>query len=132
MTRFNPHRNIEPLLAAAAEWRDQCLIEDGSVFSHGRSVWTFENIARLRSAFNDAPDTRSDGFLTKLQRQLHDEGPGVIQLVAELFWVLMLFPSTTGAAKKAENVDQILSWLPESDRIDRRLLGTQFLGGVVD
>lgn len=130
MTRFNPHREIEPLLAAAAEWRDQCLIEDQSIFSPGHQIWTADNIARLRSAFNDAPDAGSDGFLVKLQRQLEDEGPAVIQLAAEMLWVLMLFPSTTRAAKKAENVDQILSWLPEGNQIDRRLLGTEYLGGV--
>jgi hypothetical protein len=130
VTRFNPHREIGPVLTAAAEWKDLCLTGDGSVFSPGRRVWTPENIARLQSAFSDAPDPGGDSFLLKLERQLQNEDPAVIQLAAELLWVLLLFPSSTGAARKMENVDQILSWLPAGTQIDRSWLAPEFLGGI--
>ncbi len=59
----------EPILEAAAVWRDRCLVADGSVFSDGR-VWTREHLAELVEFFIERPEAGEGSFLQKLQGQL--------------------------------------------------------------
>ena len=130
MARFNPHHQIEPVLEAAAQWRDRCLIANGSLLYPDRAVWTPSNIASLNDAFIDHPDTGEDTFLIKLRGQVAHLAPDIVRLTAEMIWVLQLFPSNTGAAKKRDNIENILSWLSDPAVPDRQLLADEVLGGV--
>ena len=55
MARLIKARSLEPVINAAREWLENCLIADNSVFSSG-PLWTHENVAEVRSAFVDHPD----------------------------------------------------------------------------
>ncbi|MFA4951365.1 MrcB family domain-containing protein [Brevundimonas sp.] len=130
MARYNPHRNIEPVLAAAAQWRDQCLLSDDSILTDEQSVWTQTNIQELKSAFIGNPDEGGDSFVMKLRGQLSSAGPGVIQLASEMLWVMLLFPSNIGADKKRETIEAIASWAPGGRQLKPNLLGDDVLAGI--
>ncbi|HEX5727418.1 MAG TPA: hypothetical protein VFX98_18240, partial [Longimicrobiaceae bacterium] len=82
----------KPIYKAAQEWKARCLTRDASVFYPGAALWTLEHLSALRTAFTEHPELGSDEFLVKFQRQLHGQPPEVIQLAAEMLWVLFLFP----------------------------------------
>ena len=71
MSRYNPdHQHASRTLAAAAQWRDRCLIEDGSIFTDA-SIWTDKVLDELDERFNRHPDnTKGRPFQEKLKRQL--------------------------------------------------------------
>jgi 5-methylcytosine-specific restriction enzyme B len=58
----------------------------------------------------NAPDSGGDDFTTKLERQLADTGTSAQQLMAEMMWALLLFPSNIGAEVKRGHVQRIWSW----------------------
>ncbi len=120
MSRYHPDRNTAPIFAAAREWCEQCLLADGSVLFPGQSIWTAANIDQIREAFNSNPDEGPDSFLIKLHRQFSGRADAVFQLVAELIWVILLFPSNTTAQKKRETVLEILSWSSAPSAPDMR------------
>ncbi|MBB4636437.1 AAA family ATPase [Longimicrobium terrae] len=87
------HRSPQ-VLEAAAEWRDRCLMQDGSILS-GRSLWTLDNLAYLEQYFTRNLDTGTGRFLEKLQEQLAPAPPEAKQLAAEMLWLLYLSVSET-------------------------------------
>ena len=70
LSRYNPHhQDLDRTLAAAAAWRDRCLVEDQSVFSD-ESLWTAARFEELDKRFNQQLEIGKDTFLVKLGRQL--------------------------------------------------------------
>jgi len=130
LARYNPHRNIEPVLAAASDWRDRCILTDGSILSPGQSVWTLSNIQQLKSAFIDNPDEGGDSFVKKLQGQLAGTPPGVALLASEMLWLMLLFPSRISPDKKRETVTEIASWATGTPILDTAFLTDEVLVGV--
>lgn len=130
MSRYNPHHDAEPIYAAVEQWRDRCLLADGAILFPGSSLWTSATLAQVRSAFSDGREEGQDSFLVKLQRQLSGESDAARELAAELLWVLLLFPSNTGAGKKRENVEEVLSWRTTQTPPDRQWLSDEVLGGL--
>jgi hypothetical protein len=65
------------------------------------------------------PDFGGDNFWEKLRRQTQDANPNVIQLAAELMWLIFLFPlgkrvgdvgPSPKASSKLNKVKEVLSW----------------------
>ena len=99
MSRYNPyHQNSGRTLAAAANWRDRCLVEDRSILSDA-SLWTAAGFDELDERFNRQLDTSKDKFQVKLGRQLAEASPQAQQLSAEMLWVMNLFPSNIGPVR---------------------------------
>jgi 5-methylcytosine-specific restriction protein B len=113
MARQIAERDLAPLLDAARNWIDTCLVADGSLFALERSLWTAANADVLQRDFVDRPDSGGDDFMTKLQRQMADAGSSAQQFAAELLWALLLFPSNIGAKVKREHVERVWSWSGE-------------------
>ena len=111
MARYNPKWDVAPLLAAAAVWKDKCLIEDGSLFlGNGSRIWTQESALILRRDFVERPDLGEGDFLEKLKAQLANSGETAQRLAAEMLWALLLFQSNITPPKKREIVTTIWSW----------------------
>ena len=72
MARFNPSRDIEPVLRAAERWKDRCLAEDGSVLADNHSLWSTALIDELDRYFVQNPDESDASFFDKLKNQLRD------------------------------------------------------------
>ncbi|MCA3080279.1 MAG: AAA family ATPase [Rhodocyclaceae bacterium] len=85
-------------------------------------------------AFKGSPDTGSDTFLVKLERQLSGLDDRAKQLAADMLYIMLLFPANIGAPKKLENINTILSWregpiTPDPDLVDKaRLCGVGSAG----
>lgn len=102
---------------AAHEWRQQCLLADGSILS-AAPIWTAEHAAELTRHFVEKPDESDRSFEDKLKDQLSQVSPGGVQLAAEMLWVMMLFPSNISRDRKIELVGTVWKWSggPFADR----------------
>jgi 5-methylcytosine-specific restriction protein B len=103
------------VIAAAQHWRDVCLLRGDSAFT-AKTLWSAEHIADLKGRIVDRPDVGKDSFEAKLVRQLEGASTSVIQLAAEIVWVLRLFPCTgdIGVARKRQLINSIWSLSKES------------------
>ena len=121
MARFTPQSNTHDILALAADWRDRCLIGDGSMLGE-TAVWTLENARGFVTYFVDAADPGGIDFMAKFRVQLEGAPAGVKWLAAEMVWFVYLFPhKQPGPGLRRERVREIWSWagsaLPASDMI---------------
>lgn len=99
---------ITAILAAADRWKQECLVEQHSLFEPERQVWRPEVFAELEQRFIGAPDDGKDSFITKLGRQLAQASDDAKLLAIDLSWVLYLFPrKIIGPAKKISNLQEI-------------------------
>lgn len=129
MSRFNPTRDTGSIYDAAAAWRDRCLLADGSVLSD-KALWTVALLDELDERFVKNLDAGEGDFLSKLEVQLSSGSPQCRQLMAESLWLLLLFPSNVGAARKRENVREVWSW--SGDELDEHhpFLDDKVLAGI--
>lgn len=129
MARYNPHfRHTDQTLAAADAWRTQCFVEDGSVFTD-RSLWTLAITEEVKARFVDNPDASTDAFLTKLNRQFAGAALEACQLMAEMLWLLNLFPCNIGSNAKRDIVLEVWSWSGDQLPADHPLLTHEVLEG---
>src|SRR4029079_2943534 len=98
----------KPIIEAYQQWIRDCLIGDGSIFSSG-GLWTPDYIAEAKTAFVGHPDDGEDDFMTKLVRQMKDASCSAQQLMAEMLWALLIFPSNMRADTKRDQVRKIWS-----------------------
>ena len=113
MSKFSPSHHVKPIYDAAGQWRERSLVAEHSIFSEGKKLWTNALLNELDQRFVQNLDAGQGDFLSKLRVQLSEGSPTCRQLMAESLWLLLLFPSNVGAAKKRENVLEIWSWSGE-------------------
>jgi hypothetical protein len=130
VSRYNPNHHVEPVYSAVRQWRKKCLIADHSVFSEGKNLWTSPLLDELDQRFVKNLDAGEGDFLSKLKVQLSEGSPDCLQLMAEIVWLLLLFPSKVGAAKKRENVLEIWSWSGKDLNATHPLLEDAVLEGI--
>ncbi|MGM0984879.1 MAG: McrB family protein [Pseudomonadota bacterium] len=129
MSRYHHNRDITALLQAAAHWRDTCLIEDGSLFG-SESLWTREFLAELNRAFIQNPLEGNGSYLDKLKQQLADVSPQAARLMAELHWVLLLFPHNINPSTKRGLIQELWALGEQPLESDHRLLSDEVLAGA--
>ena len=129
MSRYNPHRDPEPIYKAAEIWRDRCLVGDRSVFREDRSLWTRERIEELKSGIVIL-DESDKSFLEKLKLQLSDLSSEVHQLMSEVLWLLWLFRSNMRQSTKRGQIQDVWSWSGEELSDDQPLLSDEALIGI--
>lgn len=130
MARHIADRDLSPLLSAAAAWIQHCLVEDGSLFVPQRALWTAEQAQRLQIGVVGRPELRAVDFFSGLQRQLADVGAPAQQLMAEMLWALLLFPSNIGVEAKRTLVRRVWALSGEQLDGDHSLLQGEVLRGV--
>jgi hypothetical protein len=99
----------ESILEIAARWRDQCLLNNGSMLS-SEHLWTAANADELEHAFIDKPDIGDRKFDEKLKDQLASASPTATRLAAEMLWALLLFPNNLRRETKIELVQRVWGW----------------------
>ncbi len=112
-------------------WRDRCLKNDLSLFGNDK-LWTSDGLAEVDQCFNGRPDASADGFYVKLKRQFSDASPSCCKLLAEILWILYLFPINMGPAAKREPIRDVWSWSHEvldGDQV-QHLLSDEVLRGL--
>ena len=130
MSKYNPHHQVEPIYNAANSWRERSLIGDRSVLFEDKNLWTVSLLKELEKRFVKSPGAGEGDFLSKLKVQLSGGSPGCQLLMAECLWLLLLFPSNVGAAKKRDNVLEIWSWAGEVPNETHALLADDVLEGI--
>ena len=131
MSKFVPIGNAEATLKAAAHWRDNCLLKDGSVFTD-KNLWTLDAFENDGEKYREAALTvmRKDIFMDWLQFVFKGMLPSTKQLLAEMIWLLELAMSSTGANTKRERVKTIWGWsgeaFPGGEYLDDKYLGGIF------
>lgn len=118
MARPSTVDNLPEILAAAEEWKKQCLLSDESILST-KALWTAKNFDLLDQYFIQNPLEGKNSYIVKLHTQLEKAPNEVKRLAAEVLWVLMLFPSNIGGHKKRENIQEIWSWSGETLDVDQ-------------
>jgi 5-methylcytosine-specific restriction protein B len=106
MSRAIPERDLEPVIDAAQKWIESCLVSDRSIFST-EPLWTSESLLEVETAFVGHPDLGDDDFMTKLQGQLERCSTRGCKLMAEVLWILLLFPSSLKPDTKRRHVIQV-------------------------
>lgn len=121
----------EPILEAAALWRDRCLVNDGSVLSE-ENLWTRANLQALDKYFVQNLDVGEGDFFSKLEAQLHDASPEVKRLAAEMLWVmyLVVWQRAMGAETKRYQVRMVWGWSGQELPEGHPLLGDILAQGV--
>lgn len=130
MSRYNPdHPGAPDVFAAAQIWRERCFVRDGSALSE-EPLWTQLHLAELTSNFVDRPDLGEGAFLKKLEIQLAEVSSGAKRLMAELLWLLNLFPSGTYPPAKRDQILAVWAWSGSTLDPAIPLLSDPTLGGL--
>lgn len=112
MARWTGEAEIVDVLAAAAAWRERCIVNDGSVLTDA-ALWTLTNVDDLHRRFTEHPIEGSDQtFFEKLKVQLDTAAPAVKQLAAEVVWLLLLFPHADKMqpTTKRSRITEVWGW----------------------
>lgn len=110
-TSENPSDQI---YAAAAAFRDRCLLQDGSLLFPGESIWSLANLEQIKRVFVDNLDTSDRSFTEKFHDQIGSQDRRVVVLGAELLSIYFLFPSNVTGRRKQELVGEVLGWTQET------------------
>jgi 5-methylcytosine-specific restriction enzyme B len=114
-------RDHERVYEAADRFVEVALRSDNSLFTPGEAVWTSETLDDLHKRFVESPDTSSDPFHVKLERQLSGAADTTIELMAEVLYVHFLIASTVTGQRKRELIGLVLSWSSHEPEIPREL-----------
>jgi len=129
MSRYSHRHDASKLLAAAQQWKDRCLLDDGSLFSDN-TLWTRERLNELDRVFIQNPMEGGESYIDKLSQQLAQASVEASQLMAELNWALLLFSSNIKPGTKRDLIQKIweLSGSPLPNQTE--LLSDDHLSGV--
>ena len=122
-------KDAEPILRAAEEWKQRCLLDGGSVFSDDQ-LWTLANFKVLNHHYVERLDEGEGQFDVKLKRQLDPVSPDVKRLWAEMAWVYALYPLQITATKKRSQVSTYWGWSGEELEQNHEALTDAVLAGV--
>ena len=81
-------------------------------------------------AFVEHPDVGDDDFMTKLKGQMKEASPPAQQLMAEMLWALLLFPSNMKARTKRQQVRDIWALSRQHLADDLPVLDDHVLVGI--
>jgi 5-methylcytosine-specific restriction protein B len=130
VSRVIPEKSqANQVLAAADEWKRACFVEDGSMFAE-HPVWTAANFVSLTEHFVNNLDDGEDDFETKLERQLNPASPSTKQLMAEILWLLSLFPSNAGAPSKRQLISRVWNFSGQAMTKGSAYLSDDVLSGI--
>jgi 5-methylcytosine-specific restriction enzyme B len=129
MSRYINVRDSAPIIKAAQEWVENCLVLDGSVFSD-EVLWTTENLSALDQYFVKRPDAGEGTFYEKLKGQLDGSPSMAHRLMAEMLWSLFLFPSNISTTTKREAVVRVWNWSGAKLDPTHPLLADAILNGI--
>ena len=130
MARFNPHHDNSKLYPAMREFAAECLLRDGSLLQPGLTLWTSENLEELDRSFVQNPDEGDGTYYVKLGQQVGAGSPDSRKLMAELHWLLFVFPSDMNASTKVERIKEMWAWSGEDLPDDVTFLNHDILEGL--
>lgn len=132
MSRFNPHHpNAPQVFQAAQDFKQQCLINQESLFLPGQSIWTEQHFQNLITHFVDQPDPGGGGFYKKLELQLSTCTALDVALMTEIFWIVQLPATNLRSPKKLKRLEGIWNFKPAAPfPIQSKFLSAPVLSGL--
>lgn len=118
---------------AVESWRDQCLINDGSLFSKNKELWTTKCIDELRSCYKPVVEYVNpvrNPFITELENQISTGSSECRQLMAEVLWILYLYASDIKKTTKRDRVRDVWFWSGGVIPNNHPLLSDSVLEGI--
>jgi hypothetical protein len=94
------------------------------------TIWAAELVDEVHQAFVEHPDVGKDDFITKLKGQMRPAAPAAQQLLAEMLWALLLFPSNMKAATKRKQVCEMWALSGKQLSDDSPLMRDDVLTGI--
>lgn len=128
MARYSEH-DTSKIYEAAQNFRDNCLLRDGSLVFDGTSLWQTDLLERIHKAFVATPDEGDRSFIDKFRDQVKPAGQEVVRLAGELLCVYFLFPSSVGGFRKRQLVNEVFGWVGDS-LPDTSLVSKAFERGI--
>lgn len=128
MSRFVPDHTPEPVFKAVDHWKTTCLLQGGSLFG-SEKLWSLTLLDELKHYFVDNPDESKSPFLEKLKGQMAKASNPAVHLMAELLWVLLLFPSKILSETKRAQVREVWEWSGTNLDKSHPYLHDDILGG---
>jgi 5-methylcytosine-specific restriction enzyme B len=108
------HPGADPRFYEVADlFVDRCLRHDDSLFTPGVAIWTEAHAKELYENFVQRPDTGSESFYEKLERQLAEVSDGGVQLTAEMLFVHFVIAVNVLGSTKRDAIDQVLGWMQD-------------------
>jgi len=129
MSRYNPHMNNEPLFRLAALWREQSLLGGRGILTD-HPVWTEALINEVIDRFVNNPDEGERTFIEKFRDQLATASSDACLLAAEVFYVMLLCPSSINVETKITNVRAVWELSGQPFPEDSEYLSADYLSGV--
>ena len=129
MSRYCGKHDVTPIIDAAHEWRDKCLLANGSMFTNS-NIWTKENVEQLVRHFVENLDWGEGDFFHKLSDQLQPTTDEAKLLAAEMLWVMFLCPSNNKPETKRKNINTILGWTGIDVDLKQDVFSDEVLKGV--
>ncbi len=102
-------RRVDPAFyIATARFLESCLRTEGSLFTPGRAVWSKDCVGELyRRLGENREEAKGTDFAHKLRGPLQGASQEVVQLAAEVLYVLLL-PQDSRLATKREHIVTLL------------------------
>ena len=143
MARWIGPRPIDDVLAAAAAWKEQAFLADGSVFTD-ESLWTPANVEELEQLVQAMDqkmgDIKDNDWELRVWEQLKEKLAGVrpelIRLAAEAFWFTSLYPESTEqkpSSWKHDHFNELWTMVAQPNPVDQsrqHLIADRALSGV--
>ena len=132
MTRYanSKNKSIEPILQAAAKWKQDCLLDGGSVFQPELPLWTHENMLELANRLPDESTTNRN-ILGRWKSLLETAPVELKKLAAEVYWVQYLGPhQIPNKESKRNDILEIYSWSGDRLQQDDQHLTDELLHGL--
>jgi MoxR-like ATPase len=114
------HRADDAFHVAAERFVERCLRRGGSLFEGARPAWEEGPIRDLYARVVQVPDFSPGSFVEKLRDQLGGAPDEVVELAAELLYVVLL-TQDTDPAKRLSAVRQVLDVAMAAPRIPSEL-----------
>jgi 5-methylcytosine-specific restriction protein B len=94
--------------AAARQFVEVALEQDGSFFVPGTPIWATKVLTELSQRVTARIEANQEHFLEIMREQLYRASPAAIQLAAEVLFVHYLVPRDTKASRKRDHIERIL------------------------
>ena len=121
-----------PVYAAATDWCNRCLVEDGSIFFEKENLWTPVLLGEIVRRVVENEDDSNSTFIKKLEGQISGGSSQCCQLMAEVLWLIFLFQvrSNITADSKRNRITEVWSWSKEELNPEHLMLSNSVLGGM--
>ena len=110
MARFS-ESDSERIYRLIERWRDDCLVEDGSLLFPDDHVWLSPTLDELYRRYNENLLVDDRTFEEKLHEQLGEDRQDVTRLAAEVLLVYFAFAvHAVNGPRKRELIVEVLGW----------------------